>query len=222
MSRTVWLCVVLLGLLAAGGALLVAYLRQGPSGPDLAEAARADLERRGYQPVDEELKDYKPVPTQAHPLLGLTAPDFTLTDTAGTARPLADALKAGPVVVVFYYGYHCDHCVSQLFALHKDIDKFQSLGATVLAISADAPELTRARYQQYGAFAFPVLADPGNAVATLYGTYKPGKNPGDQGDLMHGTFVLDGRGHVVWANRGEGPFTDNRTLLTLLQRMRHP
>jgi hypothetical protein len=30
---------------------------------------------------------------------------------------------------------------------------------------------------------------------------------------MHGTYVIDRQGRVVWANRGDGPFTENRTLL---------
>jgi peroxiredoxin len=190
-----------------------------PPPPDLAAEAESDLDRRNFRPLsgplDALLADpaYKSVPTQAHPLLGRPAPDFTLADTTGTPVTLADRLKAGPVVLVFYYGYHCDHCVSQLFGLHKDIAKFREVGAEVLAVSADPNDLTRERFKTYGAFSFPVLADPGNAVATTYGTYAPAAKAGASGQLMHGTFVIDRRGRVLWANRGPEPFTENRTLL---------
>jgi peroxiredoxin Q/BCP len=186
--------------------------------PDLAARAEADLERRGFQPLSEPLqrllddKGYKPVPTQPHPLLSLTAPDFTLDGVDGKPWRLADALAKGPVVLVFYYGYHCDHCVSQLFALNKDVAKFRELGVTVVAVSGDAPELTRQRFKKYGAFAFAVLSDPDNKTAQAYGVYRPGKN-GQEGDLMHGTFVISRTGKVVWANSGDEPFTEDRTLL---------
>ena len=52
------------------------------------------------------------------------------------------------MVLVFYYGYHCNHCVGQLFALHDDISKFRELGAEVVAVSADPPEWTRERWDR--------------------------------------------------------------------------
>jgi peroxiredoxin len=209
------------GVLLLVGVALVAvagYRAWRPGKPDLAAQAEADLQRRGFQPLSEPLqrllddKEYKPVPTQALPLLSLPAPDFTLDDTDGKPWHLADALAKGPVVLVFYYGYHCDHCVSQLFGLNKDVEKFRQLGVTVVAVSGDEPALTRQRFKKYGAFAFPVLSDPGNLIALAYGVYRPGKN-GQEGDLMHGTFVITSKGKVVWANSGDEPFTENRTLL---------
>jgi peroxiredoxin len=214
--------------LLAVTALAVGLMRDrhspAPDQPDLAQEAQADLDRRNYKPLSEPLAallaeaNYKPIPTQAHPLLGQPAPDFSLSDTDGKPVSLSERLKDGPVVLVFYYGYNCNHCVSQLFALNKDIDKFRELGATVLSVSADPSEQTRERFKQYGAFGFPVLSDPSNSVATKYGTYAPSTKPGEDGDLMHGTFVIDRNGRVVWANRGDGPFTENRTLLIELHR----
>lgn len=213
--------------LLAGTTVAVSLLRErhppAPAQPDLAQEAQADLDRRNYKPVSEPLAallsdpTYKPTPTQAHPLLGQPAPDFSLADTDGKAVSLSERLKSGPVVLVFYYGYHCNHCVSQLFALNKDIEKFRELGAIVLAVSADPSDQTRERFKQYGAFDFQVLSDPSNAVAAKYGTYTPSAKPGEDGDLLHGTFVIDRAGRVVWANRGDGPFTENRTLLRELR-----
>lgn len=36
------------------------------------------------------------------------------------------------------------------------------------------------------------------------GTYTPSAKPGEYGDLLHGTFVIDRAARVVWANRGTG------------------
>lgn len=215
-----------------GGIMLSAGFlhQQRPGLPpnDLASEANIDLDRRNYKPLSGPLEalladtTHISIPTQAHPLLGMAAPEFTLVQTDNSALSLTETLKSGPLVLVFYYGYHCDHCVSQLFALNKDIEKFRALGATVLAISADSAEETRERFHMYGAFNFPVLSDPSNAVATQYGTYAPASKPGEGGSLMHGTFVIDKKGHIVWANRGDGPFIDNRTLLLELHKTFDP
>jgi peroxiredoxin Q/BCP len=231
-SPRVWQPLLAIGVAAAASLLAWMFFRSGRPEPaperDLAAEAHADLERRQYRPLSAPLEalvtdeTYKPVPTQAHPLLGQPAPDFTLTDTDDKPWTLSEKLRDGPVVLVFYYGYHCNHCVSQLFALNKDIEKFRELGATVVAVSADTAALTRQRYKKYGAFAFPVLSDPGDAVAEKYGTFAPSPKPGEDGDLMHGTFLIDRQGRVVWANRGDGPFTENRTLLVQLRRCDRP
>jgi thioredoxin-dependent peroxiredoxin len=217
---------LVIGLIAVSVAAF--YIHRYATAPlkrDLAQEARDDLERRNFRPLSAPLAallgdaKYEPIPTQAHALLLQPAPDFTLLDVNGKQWALAKELKEGPVVLVFYYGYHCNHCVSQLFALDKDLEKFRELGVRVVAVSADPVELTRERYKQYGPFGFPVLADPGNKVATQYETYVRSAKDGQEGDLLHGTFVISRQGKVVWTNRGDSPFTENRTLLHEVARL---
>jgi len=153
--------------LFVGGVLAFSATRRAPASrtepePDLAAQAHQALERRKFRtlsaPLETLLNDpaYKPVPTQAHPLLGEPAPDFTLSDTDDKPVRLGELLGRSPVVLVFYYGYACDHCVSQLFAINKDLDRFRELDATVLAVSADAPDLTRKRFKADLLFQFKV------------------------------------------------------------------
>jgi peroxiredoxin len=216
-----------IGVVASGlaGVYFYRYTTASPQKQDLAQEAREDLERRNFRPLSAPLEalladsKYQPLPTQAHPLLLQPAPDFTLLDVDGREWSLTQRLPEGPVVLVFYFGYHCNHCVSQLFALDKDLAKFRELGAQVVAVSADPAELTRKRFGKYGAFGFPVLSDPGNKVAEKYETYITNPNAGQEGDLLHGTFVISRQSKVMWANRGEGPFTENRTLLHELARV---
>ncbi len=193
-----------------------------PAGPDVAGAARAFLKKHEVAPLSAPLENVlsaaTPVPTQPHPLLGKPAPDFLLGDHCGDRKTLRGCVDRGPVVLVFYYGYYCNHCVSQLFALHDDIAKFRELGAEVIAISADPPEWTRERFRQYGPFAFPVLSDPGNKVAQAYGVFRPAGEQGAE-DLKHATFVIGPDGVVQWAQLGYEPFTDNAALLAELARL---
>jgi hypothetical protein len=118
---------------------------------DVASSARKFLSDREVRPLSEPLARLLTEPaegrveTQPHALLGKTAPDFELGDANGQRVRLRERLEHGPVVLVFYYGYYCNHYVGQLFALHDDIARFRELGAEVIAVSADPPELTRLR-----------------------------------------------------------------------------
>lgn len=225
MPRKILLALLLLvgvGFLAFAGWRAYNGPRHEPKG-DLLDEINRDLESRKFAPLSEPLqkllddKTYEPVATQVHPSLGKDAPGFELDAVGGGKRSLSATLKDGPVVVVFYYGYHCNHCVSQLFALNKDIATFRELGATVVAISADPPELTEQRVRKFGAFAFPVLSDPDKGVAAKYDCYRVPRGA-TEGELYHGTFVVSRAGKVTWANVGEEPFTENRTLLKEIAR----
>ena len=178
---------------------------------------RSEKPRPLYSPLYEILSDEKfgPQASQAHPLLGKSAPDFELSDDQGTLMSLRGTLKDAPVVLVFYYGYQCNHCVGQLFGLNEDLRRFVELGTQVVAISADPPELTAKRFAEYGRFDFTVLADPESKVAAAYGVYQPEAN-GKLEHKLHGTFVIDSDGIVLWCNTGNKPFLDNQTLLTVI------
>jgi len=67
-----------------------------------------------------------------------TAPAWTLTDAAGHQRSLAD-YRGRPVLMVFYLGAGCQHCVEQLNLLATDGKDFEALGISVIAVSTERP-----------------------------------------------------------------------------------
>lgn len=191
---------------------------------NLAEQAKRFIRFRKHEPLSESLEtilsdpELYIVPTQDHPLLNKVAPDFALKDPVGKVVRLSEINKKGPVVLVFYYGYWCDHCVAQLFSLEEDRKRFESLGAEIVAISPDSPELTRERFDEYGAFHFAVLSDPFLEVARSFGAV----HPADHGEVehsRHATFVIDRERKIRWADVGDQPFIHNQTLLAELARL---
>ncbi len=190
---------------------------------DLAASAKAYVRGKDKRPLSEPLArlladpDHPDVPTQPHPLLGKQAIAFDLLDHTGSPRQIGLLLGNKPVVLVFYYGYHCPHCVAQLFALNEDVSLFRELGGEVVAVSADPPEKTASQMARHGGFHFAVLSDPDNRVAQTYGVYKPaaGEEPES---LAHATFLIGADGAVAWVNLGSEPFLDNKTLLRRLAR----
>src|SRR5207249_2560128 len=113
-----------------------------PTAPhDIASEARALLRQQNQEPLSDSLAqvladaEKTHFPSYDHPLVGKPAPDFTRPDVDGRPWSLKQALAKGPVVIVFYYGYYCDHCVSQLFGVQEDYHYFRELGAEVVALS---------------------------------------------------------------------------------------
>jgi peroxiredoxin len=164
---------------------------------------------------------FVPAPSQPHPLLGEPAPEFELPDSQKRPRSLAATRALGPVVLVFYYGFQCSHCVAQLYQVDYDYGEFDKLGVQVLALCADSPEHSNRQMSRHGRFGFPLLSDADNRVASLYGVFTPATGERDE-DLQHGTFVIDRDGRVVWAQRGYEPFTDNATLLKVIAGLEAP
>jgi len=208
----------LIGLLAVACAALVAYRTSVAPAPsetgDVAADARAYLAAARKEQPQAQTAESPPVMGQSHPLVGKQAPDFELTDTEGQRVALRDLRRDGPVIVVFYYGYYCSHCVAQLFALEDDLPKFTQQGVHIVALSADPSSQTAARFRQYGRFHFPVLSDRGNRVAEQYDVYMRATANRDE-DLRHGTFLVDRNGQITWAYAGDRPFVDNAFLLHL-------
>lgn len=178
---------------------------------------RAAQKRRLTDGLSVILADPKftPEASQTHLLIGQVAPNFRLPDVSGVSQELSTLGKDRPVVVVFYLGYGCSHCVAQLLALDKDQHYFRELDADIVAISSDTSEHTAERYKEYGEFHFPVLADVDYAVSTQWGVYQPETDEKPE-FMKHGTFVLDRKGKVIWAAVGNEPFLDNTTLLHVL------
>jgi peroxiredoxin Q/BCP len=125
--------------------------------------------------------------------VGDVAPEFTLPGTGATSYSLS-SFRGQPVVLVFYPGDDTPVCTKQLNSYNNELSAFESVGAQVLAISAQ----DLASHEQFASkhgFQFPLLADTDKAVAGLYGTVGP------LGFPRRSVFVIDGQGVVRYAHR---------------------
>lgn len=125
--------------------------------------------------------------------VGDVAPEFTLQGTGGKSYTLS-TFRGQPVVLVFYPGDDTPVCTKQLNSYNNELAAFETVGAQVLAISAQ--DVTS--HEQFAAkhgFQFPLLADTDKAVANLFGTVGP------LGFPRRSVFVIDGQGVVRYAHR---------------------
>src|SRR5947209_4504861 len=99
---------------------------------------------------------------------GAQAPDFDLPDAHGTTVRLSHLLTQGPVIMTFYRGQWCPYCQLALRAYQQVLPYMQARGATLVAISPQTQDHSRAMAEKLE-LTFALLSDMGNQVARQYG-----------------------------------------------------
>ena len=99
---------------------------------------------------------------------GQLTPGFDLPDEDGALVSLDALLARGPAVVTFFRGGWCPYCSLQLQAYEAMLPALAALGAGLVAVSPQKPELSRAVAAKH-ALRFPMLSDAGSRVARRYG-----------------------------------------------------
>ncbi|MEA3210411.1 MAG: hypothetical protein QOE70_3468 [Chthoniobacter sp.] len=144
------------------------------------------------------------------------APDWTLPDSTGKPHPLAQ-LKGKPVLVVFYLGSGCSHCIEQLNVFAPMAQPFAEAGISIVAVSRDTADglyRTFVQSAQSEGFPFPIVADPTLETFKAYGAFDDFERI-----PLHGTFLIDAAGLVRWQDIGYEPFRDAKWLLGEARRL---
>ena len=96
------------------------------------------------------------------------APAFALEDANGKLVSLADLLTKGAVVLSFYRGAWCPYCNIELQELERHAARIRAAGATLVTVTPQSAANSRKVIEQHK-LSYPMLSDPGNAVAEQYG-----------------------------------------------------
>ncbi len=99
--------------------------------------------------------------------VGDTAPEFTAKDQEAKTVNLKEALRNGPVVILFYRGQWCPFCNKQLSYFSDSLSMLTNKGATILAITPETVENVKKTIEKTKA-TFPVIADVGLAIMKSY------------------------------------------------------
>jgi peroxiredoxin Q/BCP len=97
-------------------------------------------------------------------------------------------------VLVFYPGDDTPVCTKQLNSYNNELSAFDTVGAQVLAISAQDVSSHEEFSSKHG-FKFPLLADTDKTVAGLFGTVGPLGYP------RRSVFVIDAQGIIRYAHK---------------------
>ncbi len=141
------------------------------------------------------------------------APALDAVDHEGKRVSLADYTGRN-VILVFYLGRECLHCMKQLGDLNAKKSEWERLGATVLAISGNAPEENAKNLASINLAAVRLLSDKSFDNARRYRSYD------DFEEMeLHSTILIDRKGRVHWARTGGEPFSKMDFLIKQLERM---
>ena len=144
------------------------------------------------------------------------AADWALTDGQGKKHTLAD-YTGRPVIVIFYLGKGCAHCIEQLGTFAPETDRFKQAGIDLIAISTDNVDGLRETVQQNktgSPFPFPLVSDASLKVFKQYRAYDDFEQ-----QPLHGTFLIDRQGLVRWQDISFEPFTEVEFLLRESKRL---
>ena len=100
--------------------------------------------------------------------VGDTAPAFVLNDQDGNPVSSGELLASEALVLSFYRGVWCPYCNMELQALEAVLPAIRDAGASLVAISPQKQANSR-RSQRENKLSFPILSDPGNAIAAAFG-----------------------------------------------------
>jgi peroxiredoxin len=141
------------------------------------------------------------------------APKLDVKDADGKPVSL-DQYRGKNVLLVFYLGTECAHCMRQLHDIGKKKDDWERLDTAVIAVSSAAPAKNAGALKKLGDLPVRLLSDEKYANARRFHSYD------DFEEMeLHSTILIDKSGHVHWARTGGEPFSDMPFLVKQLERM---
>ena len=161
-------------------------------------------------------QEYKSISEVKGLPVGAEVSMFTAQDQFGSNYQLSEALKKGPVVVLFYRGQWCPVCNKHLSELQDSLQLIYDKGATVIAISPERPENLKKTEEKTQA-TFTLLYDKDYLIGNAFDViYKPGiREINGYNNILHAqldksqsdsssrlpvpaTFIINTKGRIVW------------------------
>jgi peroxiredoxin len=141
------------------------------------------------------------------------APLLEVRDTQNKRVTLAD-YRGKNVLLVFYLGVECAHCMRQLHDIGAKKDDWERLNTAVLAVSSATPAKNATSMKEFGDLPVRVLSDEKFENARRFHSYD------DFEEIeLHSTILIDTKGRVYWGHMGGDPFNDTGFLVKQLERM---
>lgn len=126
-------------------------------------------------------------------------PPLAALDSEGETVTLDD-YRGQNVLLIFYLGEECVHCIEQLVLAEERLGDFEKKNTVVLAVSREEVEEIAEQQPDFG---LKLLSDVEFENARRFRSYD------DFEEIeLHSTFLLDREGRLHWARIGGEPFTD--------------
>lgn len=132
----------------------------------------------------------------------IAAPELDAMDVDGQHVKLSD-MTGKNVILVFYLGRECPHCLKQLRDLKAKSSEWKRLNTVVLAVSANGADQNKTLLGDEAYQGIRFLSDTDHANAKRFLAFD------DFEELeLHATLVIDVQGKMRWSRVGGEPFED--------------
>lgn len=186
--------------------------------PGLRWKSEVDALGLNAAPIAATPEPERPYSLQAQSEIGplnwepFAAPLLECRNSDGATVRLED-FRGKNVMLVFYLGDDCPHCVEQLVAINSRAADWEGQNTVVLAVSSAAPEKNKSS-EKLSKLSTTLLSDEQHSNARRFTSYD------DFEEMeLHSTILIDTKGRVHWKRTGGDPFTDMDFLLQSLKRM---
>jgi peroxiredoxin Q/BCP len=153
-----------------------------------------------------------PAPIRA----GLMAPDFELQDEADTKHRLSD-YRGRAVVLYFYPADDTPGCTKEACSFRDDYSAYKVSGVVLLGVSPDSVQ-SHAKFKTKFGLPFPLLADVGHRVCSVYGVWGQKKFMGRTYEgVLRTTFLIDKTGRIGRVFENVRPADHSAEVLAALQ-----
>ncbi len=136
--------------------------------------------------------------------VGTKAPDFTLLDTSNSPVSLS-SFRGKKVILVFFPAAFTGVCTNEMCSFQNAIQRLNSAGVQVLAISADLP-FANGGFAAANGLEFPILSDWTMSTIKAYNVEWP-NFAGIEGltRSARATFIINADGVIEYVNVTENP-----------------
>lgn len=163
----------------------------------------------GGRPDLDKLGPFQWSPPAAHP--------FSLPNAKGETVSLAD-YSGRPLLVIFFLGRGCIHCMEQLNAFTPMVEAYRKAGIEIVAISTDSVDGLNQTFQdsdeEQHPFPFTLLSDESLDRFKAYRAYDD-----FEAMALHGTYLIDGEQQIRWQEISFEPFMHPEWLLEECERL---
>ncbi|HLO99446.1 MAG TPA: peroxiredoxin family protein, partial [Fimbriimonas sp.] len=140
------------------------------------------------------------------------APDLKVLNVDGKPVTLTD-YRGKNVILVFFLGEACVHCVGQLKSINDKMADFEKQGTVVLGVCSASPEKLKDS-ATLNKVKINFLSDTAHENARRFSSYD------DFEEMeLHSTILIDKNGLIRWKRTGGDPFMNIDFLLNEVKRV---
>ncbi len=173
--------------------------------PNPSPIAYTPAVERTYIPA--ELKSFGPSNWEP-----FAAPELNVLNVDGKRVHLTD-YRGKNVLLVFFLGEACVHCVGQLKSINDKMPDFQAQNTVVLGVCSQTPTLLK-KSLILNPVKVTFLSDNNHENARRFSSYDDFENI-----ELHSTILIDKQGKVRWKRTGGDPFMNIDFLLGEIKRL---